>query len=143
MLRSKMNTEDKEHSSKWQSETNATFGYGEITRVSFKYIQSQLYVNLIQINCGLTERVRSTILGFFFFQLRVSVIYIFNLQGAFTNFLTHIQNASIFIKAVCRKEKVEISKLPFKPEECNFISMKSTFLDIGSGFGKPNFHCAL
>lgn len=36
VLRSKINSEDKEHSAKWQSETNATFGYGEITRVSLK-----------------------------------------------------------------------------------------------------------
>lgn len=30
-----------------------------------------------------------------------------------------------------------------KPEEYNFVSRKSTFLDIGSGFGKPNFHAAM
>lgn len=34
ILRSEVKTEDKEHNAKWQSETNATFGYGEITRVS-------------------------------------------------------------------------------------------------------------
>ena len=33
-LRGEVKTEDKEHSAKWQGETNATFGYGEITRVS-------------------------------------------------------------------------------------------------------------
>ena len=33
--------------------------------------------------------------------------------------------------------------MPFMPEECNLTSMVSTFLDVGSGFGKPNFHCAL
>ena len=36
-----------------------------------------------------------------------------------------------------------MSQMPFKPEECNLTPMVSTFLDIGSGFGKPNFHVAL
>ena len=38
ILRSGVSTQDKEHSAKWQSETNATFGYGEITRVSLSLI---------------------------------------------------------------------------------------------------------
>ena len=33
--------------------------------------------------------------------------------------------------------------LPFKPEEYKFTPRQSTFLDIGSGFGKPNFHAAM
>ena len=28
-------------------------------------------------------------------------------------------------------------------EDYNMVTRKSTFLDIGSGFGKPNFHVAL
>jgi hypothetical protein len=57
--------------------------------------------------------------------------------------LTCVQNIQLFIKTVCKKDKIEVSKLPYKPEECNLKPMVSTFLDIGSGFGKPNFHCAL
>lgn len=34
ILRNKVKQEEKDHSAKWQAETNATFGYGEITRVS-------------------------------------------------------------------------------------------------------------
>jgi hypothetical protein len=36
-----------------------------------------------------------------------------------------------------------VKRLPFKPEEYNMLPNKSTFLDIGSGFGKPNFHAAM
>lgn len=53
------------------------------------------------------------------------------------------QNASIYIKSACKKERVDISQMPFRAEDCNLTPMHSTFLDIGSGFGKPNFHCAL
>ena len=47
------------------------------------------------------------------------------------------------IKEHCKKEGIEIKKLPFKPEEYVLQTKSSTFLDIGSGFGKPNFHAAL
>jgi len=67
----------------------------------------------------------------------------FNIQGAFSNFLTCVQNIQLFIKTVCKKDKIDVLKLPYKPEDCNLKPMVSTFLDIGSGFGKPNFHCAL
>ena len=48
ILRNKVKQEEKDHSAKWQAETNATFGYGEITRVSqlFRAIES-LWSSLI------------------------------------------------------------------------------------------------
>lgn len=70
------------------------------------------------------------------------VIYLL-LKGAFTNFTTVLQNIDIFIKEACKKEKIDVRKLPFKPEEYRLKSDSSTFLDIGSGFGKPNFHIAM
>lgn len=33
--------------------------------------------------------------------------------------------------------------LPFKLGEYKIVPEISTFLDIGSGFGKPNFHAAM
>ena len=37
-----------------------------------------------------------------------------------------------------------INDLPFPVQEYNMcIENRSTFLDIGSGFGKPNFHAAM
>lgn len=65
------------------------------------------------------------------------------LKGAFTNFLTVLQNIDKFIKETCKKEKIEVKKLPFKLEEYRLVTQESTFLDIGSGFGKPNFHVAM
>lgn len=38
---------------------------------------------------------------------------------------------------------MELSKLPFDLKEYRLESERSTFLDIGSGFGKPNFHAAM
>jgi len=38
---------------------------------------------------------------------------------------------------------VELSKLPFAIKDYRLESEQSTFLDIGSGFGKPNFHAAM
>lgn len=79
----------------WEKDTNATFGYGEITK------------------------------------------------GAFTSLLSYMQDFEKQIKDHCKEEGVDIKKLPFKPEEYVLQTRKSTFLDIGSGFGKPNFHAAL
>jgi hypothetical protein len=53
------------------------------------------------------------------------------------------QNIDYYIKESCKKDKYDIKKLPFKLEEYKLETKKSTFLDIGSGFGKPNFHVAL
>jgi len=47
------------------------------------------------------------------------------------------------VKDACKKEKIDVKKLPFKLDEYKFMTEKSTFLDIGSGFGKPNFHAAM
>jgi hypothetical protein len=57
--------------------------------------------------------------------------------------LTILQNIDGYIKESCKKEKIELKKLPFKLDEYKLQTQKSTFLDIGSGFGKPNFHCAM
>ena len=38
ILRNQVKQDERDHSAKWQSETNATFGYGEITRVSHQHI---------------------------------------------------------------------------------------------------------
>ena len=38
---------------------------------------------------------------------------------------------------------MELSKLPFAIKDYRLESEQSTFLDIGSGFGKPNFHAAM
>lgn len=38
---------------------------------------------------------------------------------------------------------MELSKLPFELKEYRLQPEISTFLDIGSGFGKPNFHAAM
>jgi tRNA G46 methylase TrmB len=57
--------------------------------------------------------------------------------------LSYFQNIDQSIKDHCKKEGFDFKKLPFKPDDYNFVSQKSTFLDIGSGFGKPNFHAAL
>ena len=42
-----------------------------------------------------------------------------------------------------KKDGESLRSLPFKPEEYKLIPRESTFLDIGSGFGKPNFHAAM
>lgn len=42
-----------------------------------------------------------------------------------------------------KKEGQPLRSLPFKAEEYKLIPRQSTFLDIGSGFGKPNFHAAM
>jgi hypothetical protein len=42
-----------------------------------------------------------------------------------------------------KKDGESVRSLPFKAEEYKFITQKTTFLDIGSGFGKPNFHAAM
>ena len=44
------------------------------------------------------------------------------LKGAFTNFLTVLQNIDIFIKETCKKEKIEVKKLPFKLEEYRLVT---------------------
>jgi tRNA G46 methylase TrmB len=54
-----------------------------------------------------------------------------------------LQNIDRFIKETCKKEKIDIKKLPFKLDEYRLTTDVSTFLDIGSGFGKPNFHAAM
>lgn len=38
---------------------------------------------------------------------------------------------------------MEVKKLPYKLEDYKLVTDISTFLDIGSGFGKPNFHVAM
>lgn len=65
--RKSLKTEDEEPT--WEKETNASFGYGEITR------------------------------------------------GAFTSFLSYLQDFDRKIREHCKEEGIEIKKLPFKPEE--------------------------
>jgi tRNA G46 methylase TrmB len=54
-----------------------------------------------------------------------------------------LQNIDRFVKEVCKKEGIDVRKLPWKLDEYNLKPDESTFLDIGSGFGKPNFHVAM
>ena len=88
--RSNLKNDAREQESKWEKETDAQFGYGEITK------------------------------------------------GAFMNLVSVMQRSSetLFPTEELRKE------LPFPLEEYNLTS-ESTFLDIGSGFGKPVFHASL
>ena len=65
--RKSLKTDEEEPS--WEKETNASFGYGEITR------------------------------------------------GAFTSFLSYLQDFDRKIREHCKEEGIEIKKLPFKPEE--------------------------
>lgn len=65
------------------------------------------------------------------------------LKGAFTIFITVLQNIDRYIKQVCKKEKIDLKQLPYKLEDYKLQTNVSTFLDIGSGFGKPNFHVAM
>ena len=48
------------------------------------------------------------------------------------------------IRNICENNSQMLLKsdLIFEPEDYN-MNENSSFLDIGSGFGKPNFHCAL
>ena len=54
-----------------------------------------------------------------------------------------MQNIDKNIKEACKKELIDSKKLPWKLEDYRLITDISTFLDIGSGFGKPNFHVAM
>ena len=47
------------------------------------------------------------------------------------------------MKEACEGEGIATSDLPFALEEYKLRTGVSTFLDIGSGFGKPNFHVAM
>jgi len=53
-----------------------------------------------------------------------------------------LQNIDAFIKETCKQEKINTANLPWKLEEYR-LDKGDTFLDIGSGFGKPNFHAAM
>jgi hypothetical protein len=64
-------------------------------------------------------------------------------RGAFTTYLTICQNIDLYIKEACKKDSFDFKKLPWKLEDYRIVPEKSTFLDIGSGFGKPNFHSAM
>jgi hypothetical protein len=88
--RSNVKEDQREEEQRWEKETDAQFGYGEITK------------------------------------------------GAFMNLLTVMQRSSevLFPTEELRRE------LPFPLEEYN-LTHESTFLDIGSGFGKPVFHASL
>jgi|TARA_B110000305_G_C19381126_1_gene609652 hypothetical protein len=57
--------------------------------------------------------------------------------------LTICQNIDLYIKEACKKDSFDFKKLPWKLEDYRIVPEKSTFLDIGSGFGKPNFHAAM
>lgn len=65
------------------------------------------------------------------------------MQGAFSIFLSHLQNVDRHIISACKRDKLDLARLPFKPQDYRLVSNHSTFLDIGSGFGKPNFHVAM
>ena len=88
--RSRQTEESKQEEGKWEKETDAQFGYGEITK------------------------------------------------GALKNLLTTLQVATetILVEEEVRKD------LPYPDEEYN-LTHQSTFLDIGSGFGKPVFHASM
>lgn len=59
------------------------------------------------------------------------------------NLLTIFQNAGNIIRKESALKNV-LDDLPFPLEEYNMkVSNNSTFLDIGSGFGKPVFHAAM
>ena len=63
--------------------------------------------------------------------------------GAFQNLLTVFQNAGILVQKDTNLASIA-RHLPFPIEEYSMTAdNKSTFLDIGSGFGKPVFHCAM
>lgn len=66
-----------------------------------------------------------------------------NLQGGFTNYLQLIQNIAPVVQEACQQDGLSLNDLPFELADYDFKSDKSTFLDIGSGFGKPNFHVAM
>ena len=48
-----------------------------------------------------------------------------------------------YVTDACIRDEILLSKLPFKLDQYSLTPQVSTFLDIGSGFGKPNFHCAM
>lgn len=57
--------------------------------------------------------------------------------------MTVFQNVGQMIKQDANLSRI-ISDLPFAIEDYNMsIENSSTFLDIGSGFGKPVFHSAM
>ncbi|CDW80107.1 UNKNOWN [Stylonychia lemnae] len=90
--RSNITTDVKEENQKWEKDTNAQFGYGEITR------------------------------------------------GALTNLISVLQRSESMLRIKLTPEQIQ--KLPFPLESYN-LTEKSTFLDIGSGFGKPVFHASM
>lgn len=57
-------------------------------------------------------------------------------RGAFQRLVTKLQSIAD------HWSEDPLAQLPFGKEEYNLTS-KSTFLDIGSGFGKPVFHASL
>ena len=63
-------------------------------------------------------------------------------KGAMTNYFTLCQNISRYIEKRLAEDNMSARSLPFKPEDYE-LNSKSSFLDIGSGFGKPNFHVAM
>eukprot|EP00347_Sterkiella_histriomuscorum_P024501 403330892 len=90
--RSNITSEIKEEHSKWEQNTNAQLGYGEITK------------------------------------------------GALSNLISVMQRFDTIMREQLTDE--EIQKLPFPLEEYK-LDQSSTFLDIGSGFGKPVFHASM
>jgi len=62
--------------------------------------------------------------------------------GSMTSLLNLFQNISKLIQYHCEKSEEFKELLLFEPEEYN-MNKDSSFLDIGSGFGKPVFHSAL
>lgn len=87
--RSRLTDEKKEESTQWEKDTDAQFGYGEITK------------------------------------------------GALQHLLSKIQRCTELLLT-----EEQLNRLPFPKEDYN-LKENSTFLDIGSGFGKPVFHASL
>lgn len=90
ITRSNVKENQREEDQRWEKETDAQFGYGEITK------------------------------------------------GAFMNLVTVMQRSS---EVLFPTEEL-MRELPFPLAEYN-LTQESTFLDIGSGFGKPVFHATL
>ena len=64
-------------------------------------------------------------------------------QGALQTLLTVFQNVGPMIKADAHLSKIT-NDLPYALDDYNMTcENESTFLDIGSGFGKPVFHAAM
>ena len=113
--RNMISDKDKDESTKWQQDSNAQLGYGEITKVSN------------------SEKSKSNPMYPCCF-----------VQGALTNLISIFQNAGRFIEEDPELMQKLLKTTPYRIGDYNMTSQnESSFLDIGSGFGKPVFHAAM